>query len=618
MIRIFVISQIMLYALVGFAALAQVTIVPIQGSRDYREAVMRQQTNARTHGVDSSQLTLPFWDDFSTVTQMPDSAKWMQGSGTAIIAPGIGIDPPTVNVALFDGWNNLGVPYSPEQLAYGAGDSLVSRFIDLDEVEAGKRETVYFSFFWQKEGRGEQPDEPDSLALLFMNKEKEWIRIWSVSGTQVQENNVFFQEIIKVDTAFFDPYFQFRFQSYGRLSGGFDNWNVDYVYMNFDRDLNDLAYPDRALTSIPSSFLNKYTAMPYDHFIEDVGSNLTTVFVDFYNMDSQVQPIEYSTLIRDTLQVYDQMDNLSVLDPNPGGFERRTIESGPVDPGVFDTEHDTLSLMLETVFFINSGDSLLFDDKIDYRVNDTTTSYVYLDRELAYDDGTAEWAAGLSQRGSKIAYRFVIPKPDIITEIKIYYPTFYGGVAGQTFTLVIWDNLREGVEGRLLTEQHIMQPSTALNQFTTYQLGRSVSVQDTFYVGYEQDIPDFVAVGLDKNTDSSGELFFNTDGTWAENENIAGSLMMRPVFGFKKAVGLAEDLVFADFRIYPNPTRGSLYLEGDVQGVTIFDLAGRVMVNIQGQPTDNMIDLGSLMDGVYIFRVQKASLSRTYKVILMK
>jgi hypothetical protein len=331
-----------------------------------------------------------------------------------------------------------------------------------------------------------------------------------------------------------------------------------------------------------------------------------------------VQPIEYSTLIRDTLKVYDQMDNLSVLDPNPGGFERRTIVSNPVDPDVFDTEHDTLSLTLETVFFINSGDSLLFDDKIDFRVNDTTTSYVYLDKDLAYDDGTAEWAAGLSQRGGKIAYRYIIPKPDIITEVKIYFPTFGGGVGGQTFTLIIWDNLREGVEGRLLTEQHIMQPSAALNQFTTYKLGRSVSVQDTFYIGYEQEISDFVAVGLDKNTNSAADLFINADGSWEENEKITGSLMMRPVFGFKKAVGIAEDLVFSNIRLYPNPTNGRLYLDGEIESIAITDLSGRVIANMPGSTVNNMIDLGSLIDGIYFVRVQKASLFKTYKVILLK
>ncbi len=603
---------------IQFSVFAQVTILPIQGSEDYRKSKAAPPTSARTHAEDSTQLELPFWDDFATVEMTPDSGKWVLSTGTPVIASGIGIDAPTVNVAVFDGWNSLGAPYKSDELAIGAGDSLVSRFIDLSKVASNKRQTVFFSFFWQKEGRGEQPDEPDSLVLKFMNKSKKWIRIWGVSGTQVEETDRFFQEIIKVDTAFFDPYFQFRFQSYGRLSGGYDNWNVDYIYLNEGRNANNVAFPDRALTSIPSSFLNKYTAMPYDHFIVNVSSNLSTVKTDFYNMDSQVQPIEYSVLIRDSSKIYDQMDDLAVLDPNPGGFERRTITSKPVDPDAFDSEHDTLKLRLETVFFINSGDSVLFNNKIDYRVNDTTRSYVNLDKDLAYDDGTAEWAAGLSQRGSKLAYRFVIPKPDIITELRLYFPTFSGGVDKETITLIIWDNLNEGVEGRLLTEDHIINASGALNEYTTYKLGRSISVKDTFYVGFEQEVSSFLPIGLDKNTDSGDELFVNTDGTWVVNDKITGSLMIRPVFGFKKAVGLTEDLVFGNLRLYPNPTSGLLYFDADVKGVLVRDLTGRIVVAFNDLNSDHYVDLSNLTEGMYFVRVQIDSLFKTYKVVVSK
>lgn len=577
---------------------------------------MPPHSTARTM-IDSTQLELPFWDDFSTVYMFPDSMKWMTGNGTANVLPGVGIEPPTVNVSVFDGWNALGKPYSAEALMNGAGDSLVSRFIDMTKVPPANRNTVYLSFFWQKEGLGEVPDPPDSIRLQFRDDQKQWVTIWSKSGPDVDETDKFFQEIFPVaDASFFYPFFQFRFQSFNRISGGYDNWNIDYVYLNYGRNASDLTYEDRALTSSPSTFLKPYTAMPYDQFIVNLSSHVQPVFADFYNMHNLVQPIEYTVLIRDSTQVYDIMDFEKVLDPNPIGFERRRIYSSDVDPTVFDDQNDTLSLELETVFYIESGDSTAFNGKIDYRVNDTTYSKVLLSDQLAYDDGTAEWAAGLSDSGGKIAYRFIVDKPDGLTAIKFYFPEFGTGNSGQNFTLMIWDNLHEGVEGRLLVEQHVVQPSKGLSEYVTYNLGRPVAVADTFYVGFEQDVTGFFAVGLDKNTDSGSEIFFNTDGVWEQNTKVTGSLMIRPVFGFMKAVGLREEILFKGIRVYPNPSTGWIRIEGLIEGVTVTDMLGRKLFSAGENEGLMDVDLSGCPDGMYFIRVHKEGHVKTFKVVL--
>lgn len=614
----------------GYISFGQLEIRPIQASHDF---IYLSLSQARTM-ADSTQLELPFWDDFSTEHLFPDSLLWLTGSGTANIMPGVGIEPPTVNVAVFDGWNALGKPYSQDDLKNGAADSLVSRFIDMSKVAPVMRNSVFISFFWQKEGLGEMPDTPDSIRLQVRDDQKHWITLWSISGPDVNETDKFIQEIVQInDPSFFHPYFQFRFQSFNRLSGGYDSWNIDYIYLNYGRNASDLVYEDRALTSQPSSFLKNYTAMPYDHFILDISSNLQPVFVDFYNMHNLVQPIEYTVLIRDSTKIYDVMDFDAVLDPNPGGFERRRIYSSSVDPSVFDDQNDTLSLYLETVFYINSGDTLAFNDQVDYRVNDTTSVKVLLSDQLAYDDGSAEWAAGLSDRGGKIAYRFVVNKPDGLTALKIYFPEFGSGISGQNFTLMIWNNLREGVEGRLLVEQHVIESSGGLNQFVTYDLGRPVAVADTFYVGFEQNVPGFFAVGLDKNTDSGDNIFINTDGVWEQNTKLKGSLMIRPVFGFKKAVGLKDAPLFNDVRMYPNPTRGWVHIEGNIDRLDVMDVLGRYTgishkfcKSIQGSQdgydngNDQKIDLDftGLPNGMYLVKIRKEGRARLFKIVLEK
>ncbi len=611
--RIVIIIIFLLFEASG--AFAQLKVVPIQASDDFS---LPLPSSARIM-ADSSQIELPFWDDFSTAQLFPDSTKWVVNAASPNVLPGTGLDPPTVNVTVFDGWDAFGKPYSGEELMNGPGDSLVSRFINMTKVPDNLRNTVYISFFWQKEGLGEKPDAPDSIRLQLKNIRNSWITVWSKAGPDVEETGQFFQEIIQVSRAeYFFPYFQFRFQSFNRISGGYDNWNIDYVYMNYGRNATDLSYEDRALTSIPSSFLKPYTAMPYDQFIVHISDHLQPVQVGFYNLHHFVQPIEFTALIRDTTKIYDVMDDHKVLDPNPGGFERRLIYSDDVDPDAFDDQNDTLSLELQTVFYIKSGDTLAFGGKIDYRVNDTTYSKVLLSDQLGYDDGTAEWAAGLSDSGGKIAYRFIVNKPDGITAVKFYFPNFSSGNSDRNFNLMIWDNLSEGVEGRLLVEEHVVQSSPGLNEYMTYELGRPVAVTDTFYVGYEQEVPGFFAVGLDKNTDSGSEIFFNTNGVWEQNTKLRGSLMIRPVFGFKKAVGLREEKVFRGIRVFPNPSRGWVEVAGKINGVVVNDILGRQCLQAGGSDGKMSLDLSAFPNGMYFVNIRKEGLVKTYKVILNK
>ncbi len=599
--------------LFGLCSLAQAQI----SFRPIGEATEAANSNLRTTSEirDSTQLTLPFWDDFSKTSYLPDSSHWFVEGGTSNVSSSLGINPPTVNVAVFDGWNANGTPYSSLQLGEGAGDSLVSKFIDLTNLNPAWRPSVYLSFFWQKEGRGDAPDDRDSIRLQIMNSDKDWVTIWSKTGEEQTVTDVFVQEIIQVsDASFFHEYFQFRFQSFGRLSGGFDTWNIDYIYMNYDRSPTDTVYEDRALTSQPTSWLTQYSAMPYRHFINNLSENLAPTKVGVNNLDNQVQPIEYYALIQDTTMIFDEMNQGTPLNLAPSATAEITSES--IDPNAFEVNTDSLSLMLETKLFINSGDSANWFGKYDLRVNDTTTSTILLDKELAYDDGTAEWAAGLSQQAGMLAYRFVVPNIDAITEVKFYFPDFAPSSAGKTFTIIIWDDIYEYRQGRLLTEQHIVQKSITLNQFTTYSLGRPVAVADTFYIGYEQSVDDFFPVGLDKyGKTQPGNVFINLDGVWEPSNVIDGNLMIRPVFDFNKAVGF-EDELFNDISIFPNPTTGVFKIRGGFDKAMILDVLGNSLMTIGGNEVETEVKLGQQRKGIYFVKVEKVRKYKTYKIVL--
>ncbi len=580
-------------------------------------AIDEKGAGARTAGEnrDSTKITLPFWDDFSRTNYLPDSTHWFIDSGTSTISSTLGIEPPTVNVAVFDGWNNLGVPYSDIELEQGAGDSLVSRFIDLSGINPALYGTLHISFFWEKMGRGEVPDDPDSIRLQVMDQNKNWQTVWVKTGADVQETNVFFQEIVPLtDAGYFHDYFQFRFQSFGRLSGGFDTWNIDYVYLNINRNASDLSFEDRALTSLPGTWLTKYTAMPYDHFIINLEQNLILPDVGVYNLDDQVQPVEFHALIQDSTKIYDKMNEGTPYNLAPKVHS--VITTQPIDPAAFDKNADSLSLMLETKFYINSGDSANWLGKYDYRTNDTTTTIVMFDEELAYDDGTAEWAAGLSQKAAILAYRYIIPKPDAITEVKIYFPEFSPPTSGKVFTLVIWDDIFQYREGRLLTEQHTVKKSDGLNRFTTYTLGRPVVVTDTFYVGYEQSVSGFFPVGLDKNgRTEKGNIFINLGGAWEPSDIVDGNLMIRPVFGFKKAVGFGDE-VFRGVSVYPNPSYGTFNIRGTFERAEIYDILGIKLLDINAVDETTQVKLENASQGLYLIKIHKEGYQKTFKMVI--
>ena len=166
-------------------------------------------------------LTLPFWDDFSWSRLVPDITLWQD---TVEISASIGINPPTFNVATFDGVKLNGTPYSFGFGDFESGDTdkLTSRPIDLSGLTTAEKNTVYLSFFFQKQGIGEQPDDQDGLRVEFLSI-TETDTTWQlaiapdiIKGAEVTDTD--FHQIIHPVTGeeYFHNMFQFRIISTGR------------------------------------------------------------------------------------------------------------------------------------------------------------------------------------------------------------------------------------------------------------------------------------------------------------------------------------------------------------------------------------------------------------------
>ena len=241
-------------------------------------------SNARIQGLQElDTLQLPFWDDFSTSLVNPDPVLW-SGGDVVTINSGREIQPPSLNAASFDGVNALGNPYNPNPEETGRADTLVSQCIDLSVLGADQNDSVFFSFWYQLKGNVEQPDPEDSLNLEFKDVNGEWQILWSALGSDT--GTKFDSVLIQVDPSYFHSCFQFRFQSFGNLSGPFDAWHIDYIYLNDGRESDDYGIPDRTITRRPSRVLDVYNAVPLSHFVRDSLTIGTLSETQFFNHDN--------------------------------------------------------------------------------------------------------------------------------------------------------------------------------------------------------------------------------------------------------------------------------------------------------------------------------------------
>jgi len=586
-------------------------ISPLYGQLvEFPHPSLPQETRANIRtAADSSQLTLPFWDDFSATEYLPDTAKWVN-SEHVTITNGIAIDPPTVNVAAFDGLNAFGSPHSGNPNSIDLGDSLVSRFINLEEAD--DPQSIYLSFYYQKEGLGELPDEKDFLRLMFKDRNNEWQEIWKVNGTDVNSSEEFFFEIIHVDEAMYaHEYFQFKFENNGRLSGHFDTWNVDYVYLNDERDATDQPIRDRALFSKPTSFLQVYSAIPYPHFISDPAGFLNISSVGVRNLNDVEQALRYYSILKfqGNDQVIDSLKKMNVFNLSP--LSDTIVRTDELDPGIFDGLGD--SLYLQTEFVLISNDSLI-EDSIDPKVNDTVRSNVVIHETLSYDDGTAESSAGLSKRGDRLAYEYYTPVEDDITQVQIYFPSLAGNQEAKSFILYVWAQLEE--ERQLFRQEIPLIKAAGRNDFGTYQLLQPVTVNGTFYIGLEQTIDNFFLVGLDKNGNTGDKIFFDISGDWEQNTDLKGHLMLRPIFGEAPPVITGTGLPAGNepISIYPNPFQSTFQIKGKWDDVHVYDMLGRLVDRRNGHHT-NRIDLSDQPDGIYLVKIRNQGRTTTKKII---
>ena len=247
-------------------------------------------------------LSLPFFDDFYQQEIYPNISLWQDNF--VYINTTYPKETVTVGVATFDGTDANGKPYNSaaSPTATFPADKLTSNSIDLSGLTADSN--VYLSFYYLRGDFGETPSAPnDLITVQFLDTAGNWNVIWQKTADAIVKMR---QVFIKVDSPYLYNNFQFRFQSYGNVTGANDTWHIDYVKLDKNRDtVAERNIKEMAYEFLPPSLLKRYYVMPYNQFDTLDLADSVSVFVknNFINSTTDIRDFYEANVINTSTNI---------------------------------------------------------------------------------------------------------------------------------------------------------------------------------------------------------------------------------------------------------------------------------------------------------------------------
>lgn len=686
---------------------AQETLTGLQ----FNAAIQKQIPNKSTQL--ELKLALPFFEDFSTSNIYPDKARW--DDSYVFINKDFPLYPTNIGAATFDVLDDKGKVYKHASSTPFIADYLTSADIRLDSVFApvirqlSPADSVYFSFYYQPQGRGEQPEPTDSLVLQFgvptgnlildyvdsvtmlidpyliangidfiypqdtifapegcnqelyiinyktltfgdsvtlpcdsvMKPEMEWTTVWHQMGMSLEEFYATYQVYFKremiaiTDENYFSDGFRFRFFNYGSIAdnvsppkrSNVDQWNVDFLYLNYNRSFTDTSYRKLSFSERAPSFLKRYESMPYRQYRADPTNATAPEFsVSITNLDK----IEHNTKYRYTVRQYDGSMAF--------GYDGGSCNLPPYDEFGFQSCNTGCGAAhacppVNALFPFNFGlDSTSF--LINHYISDSSGANVLVDsmqfhqgfyNYFAYDDGTPEFGYGIEPARGLIAYQFRMTVPDTLQGVQLYFNRTLNDANDKYFDLIVWKD-NNGKPGEELYRLPHQRPrwSDQLYGFHMYHFDEPMIVNGVFYVGIMQEESGSLNIGYDVVKNNKQYMFFNVDGVW-RNSIYEGSLLMRPVVGSDNFIGIEEanNQLDKQLKVYPNPAFDVIHLSlGNVPqqkqlDCTIRDISGRVVMSCT-VTEGRAVDIAQLVSGMYIVVVSEGNQTYTAKLMVAK
>jgi hypothetical protein len=598
-------------------------------------------------------IELPFVDDFSKNGQLVPNPELWTKSQSVYVNRSFAINPPTVGVATFDPFDSKGKIYDKAVNSVFAADTLTSGFIQLAYSPA---DSIYLSFYFQPKGYGDMPERVDSLTLEFYSPfDDAWNKVWSASvvadnkievsnhlnnnKTVIVDDSIgfkFFRSNIKIDNIrYLQDNFSFRFINYASISihpsfpgrsTASDHWHLEFVYLDKNRTETNQNIPDIALTGDPKRLTTNYETVPATHFEfakADLFDDPMNLELNYTNFGWGIRSVVRNFRLR---SIY--------------GFSGLTLSYSAGAENITNGNTVNLSYAIPRYEISATGDSAAFEmlswivtdnEPSNFRAalrNNDTNRIIYEFKDCyAYDDGTAENGYGLFGNGSslgKIAIKFRTYMADSLRGVYMYFNRAVNDVnTNHKFIVAVWSDAG-GIPGELRHSEVGGRPifKDSLNKYVAYKFAKPVYLTEgeLFYVGWLQTDEGFLNIGFDRNRNSKQNVFYNLGQAW-EPSVFDGSLMIRPIFcnadsQFPSDYVELNDNVREDknniqsFRAYPNPARGTVYLEEDnnvpltSMKIELYTLSGelvKVFENVSGN-----IDVTNIIPGIYLMRVWTA------------
>ena len=464
-----------------------------------------------------------------------------------------------------------------------------------------------------------------------------WYHVWSAPGQTLQafmeENNgqYFKQVMIPIrDLRYFTDHFYFRFYNYASIEnsnhpqnrGNEDEWNIDFVYLNHGRTIDDPFYPMLTFSGQRPSFLNRYQSMPYKQYKANPNAAVReSLDLDIANLDNTPHEAHYFYTVSQiggnqhyrwdvdpvTVNPYAQSGYLSCP---PSGQSPACPYVGQLFNMV--PNRDSVSYEIKHYVYDSTCTPPLVDSMV-YRQG----FYNY----YAYDDGTPEIGYGVVPAGGAFAMRFELGDYDTISGVQLLFNHTISDANNKYFDIVVWkdENGRPGQEVYRLGNQR-PQWEEQIYRFHYYPFNDPAILAGSFYIGLVQQTSSLINIGFDGSNDNSQYIFYNTNGSWQPTE-MHGTLMIRPVVGKSYYIGVEEfESPSENVKIYPNPASNVLNInlsEGiEIVTTCIYDLTGR---KVYQNAFSEAIPVDHLQDGLYFISLTTAQGQViTQKIVIRK
>lgn len=581
-------------------------------------------------------MFLPFLEDFEQDEFSPNPSLW-EGENIYVNKK-FQLFPPDLGVATFDAMDGSGhIHKNANQFAFPA-DTLTSQDIRLDSIMDPVlrplliKDSIYMSFYYQPQGRGNAPEEADRLTLEFYSPRlNQWFHMWSSEGMSLEAfYNIYGVSSLQVlipltDSAkFFHSEFKFRFHNLASLAGNnqpdwqnnCDHWNVDLIWIDKNRTVSDSSFRKIAFVNNPPSMIKHYQAMPYRQYKNDPTNSMkdTIKSIIIRNLDDVTYVASYQ------YEISNQTTQESLYDGGSANVEPFK-DAGFVDYGRFRNPRVISFFSIYNEIKKTYSITHIINDIGQTGVGDTAIRMQEFANYYAYDDGTAEAGYGMSVKNGRAAMKFKLNTKDTLRQIQFYFNPTLTNANDQYFDLMIWKNLDP--EEVIFTKRIKPIFTDGYYTFHTYDLETDIVLANEFYVGFKQLNAENLNIGFDYAIDSREYLFYNIGEGW-EPSVFSGSLMIRPVFGEKMPTAIDHvEKTPASFSIYPNPLNSSsLHFNikdgfiNDYQ-MEVFSLTGQKLVSTRLKET---IDLSILKNGIYLIRLINIQngISDTQKLIIKR